>query len=103
MNCIEFLVYVVKLPFTVRAVVENCINQMENCARWKIRHYDFTQSESCEEKRNWVAWILIQGSGFGHKLGRGFSELFVKAFAEVLRIVKTYFVGHFGYGEFVLT
>lgn len=102
MNCIEFLVNGVKLPDTNRAVVENCINQMENCARWKIRHYDFTQSESCEEKRNWVAWILIQGSGFSHKLRRGFSELFVETFAEILRIVEPHFVGHFGNGEFVL-
>jgi len=33
MNCIEFLVNGVKLPDTNRAVVENCINQMEFCAR----------------------------------------------------------------------
>jgi hypothetical protein len=45
MNCIEFSDYDVKLPFTDRAVVENCINQMENCAS-----------------------KLIHGSGFGHKL-----------------------------------
>lgn len=45
MNCIEFLVCSVKLPHTDKAVVENCINQMENCAS-----------------------KLIHGSGFGHIL-----------------------------------